>query len=50
MIWIAIGVVFIVYIVCECVSERVARRYEQQENICDCDDCPMRYECRGCNK
>ena len=50
MFWIAITVFLSVYIICECVSECVARRYERQYNTCDCDDCPMRYECRGCNK
>lgn len=50
MLWVALMVIAVVALICECVSECVARRYEQQENICECDTCPMRYECRGCNK
>lgn len=46
MLWIAIGIILVVYIVCVCVSECVKYKYFWQDRKCECDTCPMRYECK----
>lgn len=50
MFWLAVGILISVYLICECVAECVKQKYFWQDSKCECDDCPMRYECRGCNK
>lgn len=47
MLWVALMVIAVVALICEYVEGIIE---ERQDSKCDCDTCPMRYECRGCNK
>lgn len=44
---IAVLIIGVAIVVCECVADCVTSKYKNQKNCC-CDTCPYRKECEGC--
>ena len=43
MIWIAITIILVAVIICECITDCVTHKYKWQKSCCD--SCPMQNEC-----